>query len=863
MAGGGAASWRKLSISRPSSPPFPSAANSERSKRDRDRDRSTSPDSELLEEGGVPGGGRGARGKRGVKGGAARPASISIYSQQEVDELDGWLRRIERLGESTQPPRPILTPRSSRISGRTRPSTADSGGLAVKRDDSSTTTTLRSPPTSPPLHHDSPRSLASIQEAQAVVSSVSGLFPVSDPDHSPSNSRQRSHSHSSAFPGSSSISKTTDSSKTLHGALSSTRVNQSATESTDPHTSLSLTTAAPSSTSTPESPSRDRTLKRRSVPSPLPIHLSFHNTSSSKQRKGGSAGHHRRVSSASSGSEPRAEAGHTPGVDREKDLQSVSNHVPPEASHPQLLPTSPGKGGRVETTNSSARSTARHITPLAIETSPVSSPSPTGKRFKRRMTSPLSNFSFPFDERSLHSNASSSDRPLGSAGGSASSRAGGGGGPSSQPSQYRFQPRSPFTSRRPALSDRRFGSETDSDDNHGGEAAGLAMANDAGGSTSSREGPTTAKRRDYVTATQALADALSDTFHMQRRSSKDSFGSRKSSLFATTGNSASNASFGGAPGQPARDSIDSHASSSASFTHVRPNPYPYQAPSTPSQHRAPSSPATSTKPASSIASFQSSTNSADLVPLVGRRKLEARDDRVFPNRPRPRYDSTRSASSLPGDGGDDEHESDYLHQPARRASIPVRHKTPQGSSTELPSSSTLLDSTTKKTLPATIPPFARSQSYDARLSGLVYDSGVNTTHRDSSLPPHQRDMVESAHLWIPDRDIARTNASGGSVVGKGGKGLGRVLLASVPKKKSSSKRDSAQMTINATTTMTTTTHTEEGSSKSGRNSGKGKGKATEKITSVQAAGQWKRCEISLSPDGQLQVIYDVSRRSRG
>lgn len=518
-----------------------------------------------------------------------------------------------------------------------------------------------------------------------------------------------------------------------------------------------------------------RKIKRRSIPSPLPI------------------------ASPSVGS--AIEAG--PSSARSESVHFTSFSIAEssegeaDASDPDIQVSRPASTATTTGPNIDRADTTDGVCNLRAET-PVQASS-VAHRTRRAMSSPLTSPAMA-DSLSTQSFRTSST----SSGGHLQAR------PSTANSQTRLQARSPFSGQSsPEWRKRHFPRRAASYDNDDVDEEATYHGQ--------------SRQRELMTATQALAElgrhepAEPVVKARSRKISRESFSSKGSSLFEKGGKSLDD---------PRRESIDSRASSSHSIRLFG------------RSGKAPTMPASQTQSFGSVYSQPSpvaTTSSGISAQQTRKPRLQARDDRHPPIRPK--FTSTRSTSSLPLNGGNDtsahdltaglSSDDDLDHRNPRRASIP-------NASAIYAAASTVLSNRASLAVP---PAFGRSYSYDDSASHAALNPDLRAA--DNSVNARTRDMAQAVLLWVPD--------DAGSAVKVGhGRQLTKVLLGNVPRKKVT-KRDS--------------THVLSAQADEGRPStAKGKEVAKDRLPSTIPSGRWRQCEAVLKPTGQLSLFSDVRPR---
>lgn len=659
--------------------------------------------------------------------GAATPDTLSRrYSVHDIDVLDAYLSRLDKLS-SALPPKSSL-PNSPRSPGqRFQIATSIASGL----DNSGTQSPLLR--TGSSSSEASPRPSSTLEPLAnyiAASSWLTGSLPIR---------RVRSKSLSDGASGAGIASLPNSSqptSPTAHkgshfpsnaGRRVAAPIDRSSLASpsarkpsdhldqgqtaTSPQRANTILTAVPT-----DKFGRHRKLKRRSVPTPLATTI-----------PSSSDGVDNSLDSAKSESVDLASLSIAEGSEGEADISDIE----PTGGHDQ---TEIAIQGAAEVDENPPRDLQRSDTLTETLAS-------ANCRTRRAMTSPLT--SPPLEDQQPF-------RPISASTSLQQQRR-----PSTASSQTRLQARSPFSAPgSPEWRKRHFPRQAST---HEIDEDQQEMYHGSG------------KRRDMLTATEALAELGRQTPMESaakprvRKLSRESYSSKGSSLFDRAGKAAED---------PRRESIDSRASSNHSIRLFARN-----------GAKTPSVPASQTQSFGSIysqASPVAATSSGNRSQQPRRPRLEARDDRIRSTRPR--FASTRSTSSLPLSG---EHDSSpYNHAQTlssddefdlrnpRRASIPnalLSYNSP-----------TLLKA--NRASLAVPPPFGRSYSYDDRGSASPTSPSHGGDEKQPRLSAHSRDMEQAVLLWIPDE-------AAWSAKGSHGRQLTKVLLGNVPRKKVT-KRDS-------------------------------------------------------------------------
>lgn len=766
-----------------------------------------------------------------------------------MDELDGWLRRLESI-PSARPEKVVFRPRSSTGESRSKGSsnsivhrTARSGsgsafitGLTSPTDSTSSFKSIpeetgdggdsnskKEPSTRPGSALGSAVAAAAVRQIHLTSSSPLGR------------ARSKSLSDTPAPNPSSSSSAQGEAGTVVSQSPLSLLPVTSVPPIINPLSSQSHSDATKSKThrlSQIPVGLTAKSIKRRSVPSPLPLQVSLTSPVYANRRGSEKSFIQPEGDPDSNGERVGAKeekgdivSSETEGEEEEEGYRTVQES--PFIEEAPKFPDSfnsqtPGEeiGEREETGEEESYSDLDGTPTIQAET-----PSPPRQRKlrRRRMASPAS---ARFDPSETASSAQSI-RSAASGGNMSSTGTG-------SRSSLKLQPRSPFAS--PHSSDwprRRFGQSEDSS---------VEMEDNLTKEYSQ-------KKDEYVTAAEAIRD-------MVRQPSHDSLGSIGKQKQREEEEMTASAS---------RQSMESRVSSTQSHRPwVRVNK-------------------TSNGGASSV------TNASPSSIGPRRPKLEARDDRI-PKRERPlrpRFNSSRSASSLPLDEElngnrsqspifakklswqDDEDDLDYdddsVSQDRRRASVSSAsqlYSSAEGARIAAASRSSSSASTRRTNLAVPTPPFARSQSYDhveRHAEHLLRSSSSSTVTVDQSLQEYRHPCwlwISASQAALLDPSSSTKNAYSSSSSSHS-KSFSKVLLGNVPGKKKVQKRDSTQFSaLVGSPSVPTFSSSMSGSigdisiSREKDGKGKGKEKSSSKSTSTYQEG-WKKCEVRLQANGLL------------
>lgn len=713
--------------------------------------------------------------------GTAADVPSQRFSIHDIDELDGYLTRLDRLSPAL--PAKASLPNSPRSPSQ-RFHTASS--IATGIDSALSSPSGPASPLSPTASskETSPRASSALEPFASYIAASNwllGSVPIRRVrSKSLSDSLSLGTTYSPTELGSQPSSPTPSTAATF---LSNGERRPAAPPIswTSPIRSSSQTGASPQRANTPTtSVSADgglaihtrRKLKRRSVPTPLPIILPSPG-SPTENSIASAKSDHVRFSTYSINESSECEADESE-IERDNYIDS---HL----------------AGRGPTEQEAYRSKT-----------PTQGSTIASTRTRRAMTSPLVSPSI-MDAQSVRSSQTASS----SSSHQRQAR------PGTAFSQVRLEARSPFSAQgSPEWRKRHFPRQVSSyDDLNDDSDEALYPAG---------------KKKDMVTATQALSDlvrqetAVPAPATRSRKVSRDSLSSMGSSM---------QEKISKVTNDPRRESVDSRASSNHSLRLFgrgagKPSSIPAsQTQSFGSVYSQASAPSPIATTSSGISASQQSR----------RPRLEARDDRTRPLRPR--FTSTRSTSSLPLNG---EHADDSLDiGQALSSDDEANFRNPRRAS--IPNASAIYaagaSAKANRASLAVPPAFGRSYSYDDKSS--VASTSPHGRPLVESASPRERDMAQPVLLWVADELLA----SGSSKTGHG-RQLTKVLLSNVPRKKVTKRDSSHTLAVGGTEERPSTA--------------KGKERAKDRLPSGLPLGKWKQCEAVLKPTGQMSLFSEVS-----